>query len=208
MQEQDKMDIEESRDRPHHAHREGSHKNKEKHAIVLDFLPNGYSSDNRPMHMKSPIAQALGKEHFTLLELVPKKGIFLQPYEEVYIGDGKREKVHHIVGKLPISKLTQTAKSELDFAVKDLVEKNEPKFVDFFNKAGPLSTRMHQLELLPGLGKKHMWEIIDERKGDPFKNFDDIKKRVKLMPDPKKAIIKRIMAELEGKEKHLIFVEH
>lgn len=181
---------------------------KEEYAIVLDFLPNGYTSDNRPMHMKTPIAQAIGKEHFTLLELVPKKGIFLQPYEEVYIGEGKREKVHHIVGKMMVEKLTQTAKSELDFVVKDLVEKNSQKFIDFFNSAGPLTTRMHQLELLPGLGKKHMWEILESRKEKPFENFSDIKKRVKLMPDPEKAIIRRIMAELEGKEKHLIFVDH
>lgn len=181
---------------------------KEEHAIVLDYLPNGYHSDKRPMHMKTPIAQALGKEHFTLLELVPKKGIFLQPYEEVYIGEGKREKVHHIVGKLQVEKLTETAKSELDFAVKELVEKNQKRFIDFFNNAGPLTTRMHQLELLPGLGKKHMWEILDARKEKPFESFSDIKKRVNLMPDPEKAIIRRIMAELEGKEKHRIFVEH
>ena len=78
-----------------------NHKKKEETAVVLDFLPNGYPSDTRPMHMKTPIAQAIGKEHFTLLELVPKKGIFLQPYEEVYIGEGKREKIHHITCHLP-----------------------------------------------------------------------------------------------------------
>ncbi|MBW2982229.1 DUF655 domain-containing protein [Candidatus Woesearchaeota archaeon] len=181
---------------------------KEENAIVLDFLPNGYPSDTRPMHMKTPIAQAVGKLHFTLLELVPKKGIFLQPYEEVYIGEGKREKIHHIIGKLPMEKLTSTAKSELDYVIKDLVEKNEKKFIDFFNKAGPLTTRMHQLELLPGLGKKHMWEILEARKEKPFESFKDIKKRVKLMPDPEKAVIKRIISEIQGKEKHLIFVEH
>jgi len=67
---------------------------KEENVIVLDFLPNGYPFDDRPMYMKTPIAQALGKEHFVLLELVPKKGIHLQPFEEVYIGEGKRDKVH------------------------------------------------------------------------------------------------------------------
>jgi len=181
---------------------------KEEVAIVLDFLPNGYSNDSRPMHMKTAIVQGLGKDHFTLLELVPKKGIFLQPYEEIYIGEGKREKIHHISGKLDYDKLTPTARTELEFVIKELVEKSPDGFLDFFNKAGPLTTRMHQLELLPGLGKKHMWEIIEERKDEPFTSFADIKKRVKLMPDPEKVIIKRILAELSGKEKHLIFVEH
>ncbi len=180
---------------------------KEETAIVLDFLQHGYPFDTRPMHRKTPIVQAIGKEHFTLLELVPKKDVFLQPLEEVYIGEGKRDKIHHIVGKLDFEKLTATAKAELEFIIKDIVHKNEKRFVDFFNNAQPLTTRMHQLELLPGLGKKHMWEIIEVRKEKPFESFDDMKKRVKLMPDPEKIIEKRIMKELEGKEKHNIFVD-
>jgi putative nucleotide binding protein len=180
---------------------------REEIAIVLDYLPNGYSDDNRPMHRKTAIVQALGKEHFVLLELVPKKDVFLQPYEEVYIGEGKREKIHHIIGKLPVAKLSPTGKAELEFVVTDIVNKSEDRFIDFFNKAQPLTTRMHQLELLPGLGKKHMWEILAARKDKLFDNFNDLKVRVKLMPDPKKAIIKRIISELTGAEKHWIFVD-
>jgi len=180
---------------------------KEESAIILDFLPNGYHFDERPMYMKTPIAQAMGKEHFVLLELVPKKGIHLQPYEEVYIGEGKRDKVHHIVGKLQKDKLTATAKSELEFAIANIVKKNESRFIDFFNNAQPLSTRMHQLELLPGLGNKHMWQILEVRKEKPFESFDDIRKRVKLIPDPEKVIVKRIVNEISGNEKHRLFTE-
>ena len=180
---------------------------KEETAVVLDFLPNGYPFDKRPSHKKTPIVQALGKERFALLELVPKKEVFVQPYQDVYIGEGKREKIHHIVGKLPLDRLTATAKGELEFVVQDLVDKNESRFVDFFNNSQPLTTRMHQLELLPGLGKKHMWEIIEARKDKEFVNFEDIKKRVRLMPDPKKVIVKRIIEEIGGKEKHRLFVD-
>src|SRR3990167_4629735 len=185
---------------------ERQEKSREEHAIVLDFLPNGYHHDERPMYMKTPIAQAVGKDHFVLLELVPKKGIHLQLFEEVYIGDGKRDKIHHIVGKIMLGKLTATAKSELEFVIKDIITKNGGRFVDFFNKAQPLSTRMHQLELLPGLGKKHMWQIIEARQERPFENFAEIRSRVKLMPDPKVSVVKRILAELEGTEKHRVFV--
>ena len=66
--------------------------------------------------------------------------------------------------------------------------------------------RMHQLELLPGLGKKHMWEVIEARKAKPFTSFEDIKERVKLLPDPKQIIVKRVLAEIEGKEKYKLFV--
>ena len=186
---------------------EKQERTKEEIAIVLDFLPNGYHYDERPMYMKTPIAQAIGKEHFVLLELVPKKGIHLQPYEEVYIGNGKRDKIHHIVGKIILGKLTATANSGLEFVIKDIVKKNEKRFVEFFNKAQPLGTRMHQLELLPGLGKKHMWQIIEAREEKPFESFADLKSRVKLMPDPEKTIIKRILQELEGTEKHKIFID-
>jgi putative nucleotide binding protein len=180
---------------------------RDEYAIVLDFLPHGYPFDRRPVHRKTAIVQAIGKNSFALLELVPKKDVHLQPYAEVYIGEGKREKIHHIVGRLALSKLTGTAKQEVEFVIKDLVKKNEPDFVAFFNKAQPLSTRMHQVELLPGVGKKHMWQIVEERRDEEFASFADIKKRVKLMPDPEKAIIKRILLELEGTEKYNLFVE-
>ena len=179
---------------------------KEEHAIVLDFLQHGYAFDDRPSHQKTSIVQALGIQNFTLLELVPKKDIILQPFEEVYIGDEKRDKIHHIKGRLPFERLTATARSELEPTVGELVAKNESRFVEFFNKAQPLTTRMHQLELLPGLGKKHMWEVIEARKEKPFENFLDVRKRVRLMPDPKTIVMKRIISELEGKEKHRVFV--
>ncbi len=181
---------------------------KEEYAVVLDFLPNGYPFDKTPLHRRSPVVQAIGKEHFVLLELVPKKEAKqMQPGSEVYIGEGKREEIHHILGKLPLQKLTATASGELESTISRIVSENEKKFVDFFNKAQPLSTRMHQLELIPGLGKKHMWEIIQARDEKKFEGFEDIKKRVKLMPDPKKSVIKRIMMELEGiADKHRIFV--
>ena len=179
---------------------------KEDYAIVLDFLPNGYPFDKRPSHKKTAIVQALGEKHFVLLELVPKRDLAMKSQEKVYIGDDKREKIHHINGKLPDDKLTGTAKSELSVAVAKLVGDNEPHFVEFFNNAQPLSTRMHSLELIPGLGKKRMWEILEERKGDPFKDFTDLKKRIPLMPDPQKAVVKRVVEELKGGQKHYIFV--
>jgi putative nucleotide binding protein len=177
---------------------------REEKAIILDFLPHGYPFDQGTM--KSPIAQALGTSHLTILELIPKKEIFLQPNQGVYIGEGKRDEIHHIKGRIPIDRLTATAKSSLAGAVKEVVNEDEAKFVEFFNKAQPLSMRMHQLELLPGLGKKHMWEVLDARRAKPFADFEDLKIRVKLLPDPKQTVIKRILAELEGKEKYKIFV--
>ncbi|MCC7574155.1 DUF655 domain-containing protein [Candidatus Woesearchaeota archaeon] len=179
---------------------------REETAIVLDFLLNGYSYDNSPSHLKTPIVQALGINNFTILELVPRKGIFLQPFETVYVGQSKRDKIHHINGRIPYTKLTSTAKAELEHAVKDIVHKEEKRFIEFFNEAKPLNTRIHTLEFLPGVGKKHMMEIIEERRDKPFSDFKDLKQRVKLIQDPEKLIVKRIVQELEGKEKYNLFV--
>jgi len=178
---------------------------KEEHAIILDFLPHGYPFDTRPMHQKTSIAQAMGKEHFTLLELVPKKGEFLQPHEVVYIGEGKRDKIHHISGKLQLDKLTQTGRSEVEVVVEQLVKDNEQLFIEFFNKAEPLNTRLHQMELLPGIGKRHTEEIVERRSEKPFESFEDIKKRVKLIPNPEKVVVKRIFVELGNEDKHKLF---
>lgn len=179
---------------------------REEIVIVLDFLLNGYATDRTPMHLKTPIVQAIGTNNFTILELVPKKGIHLQPFDKVYIGDEKREQIHHINGKIPYEKLSSTAKSELEPAIRNIVTMNEQRFVEFFNQAQPINTRMHTFELLPGVGKKHMNEIVEQRMEKPFENFEDINARVKLMQDPAKVIVKRILLEIEGNEKHYLFV--
>lgn len=181
---------------------------KEDYAIILDFLPYGYPFDKRPMHVKTPIAQALGKDSLVILELVPKKDCLFELHEEVYIGEGKRDKVHHISGRIPMNKLTETAKTELSYVIEELVKKDQTKFIKFFNEAGPMNTRMHQLELLPGIGKRHMKNIVEARDEKLFENFDDLKNRVKLVPDPEKAIVKRIILELEGNEKHYLFIKN
>jgi len=184
---------------------EERHPIHEENAIVIDFLPNGYPSDTRPSHMKTPIVQAVGITHFVLLELVPKRDVALQPQDKVYIGEGKRDKIHHINGKLQTEKLTSTATAELKYTIERIVRDKEKDFVSFFNNAPPLSTRMHSIELIPGMGKKRMWEILDERKEKPFDSFDDIKKRVKLIPDPFNATVERIYSEITGDEKHKLF---
>ena len=181
-------------------------KKTEEYAIVLDYLKHGYASSGPSHRPAQPIAQAIGKTHLTLLELVPKRDIFLQPNQEVYIGEGKRETIHHIKGRIPFDRLTSTASAELKHIVEKIVIDDETRFVEFFNKAQPLSMRMHQLELLPGLGKKHMWEVLDARKEKPFESFADLRERVKLLPDPKSIIIKRILSETQGKEKYNLFV--
>jgi putative nucleotide binding protein len=174
----------------------------EEYAVVLDYLPQGHHGGEKPVYKREPVAYAIGQEFLTLIELVPRRGVSLESHEKVYIGKDERDKIEYIKKRVEYDDLTSAAKSELPYAIDDIVTKNEAKFVEFFNESQAISTRLHRLELLPGIGKKLMWEIIEERK-DPFKSFDDISKRIKSLPDPKKLIVKRILSELEGGERKL-----
>lgn len=174
---------------------------KDENAIVLDFLPRG-----RAAGKPEPLAQVVGVRYFGLLEVVIKPGITVKTGDKIYIGDEERKEVERIKRRIPANELTTMAKSELPFVVKRIVTENEERYVDFFNKCQSVSTRLHQLELLPGIGKKHMWEIINERKKGPFKSFTDMKKRVKLLPDPVGMIVKRILEEVENEnERYRLF---
>lgn len=184
----------------------------EEYAIVLDYLPHGHPEDERPTYKREPLVLAIGETYLTLIELIPKAGIELKPHDRVYIGKEERDKIEYVKRRINFKNLTAAAKSELPYIIEDIVEKDDAKFIAFFNDAQPISTRLHQLELLPGIGKKLMWEILEERKKRPFESFDDISKRIKSIPDPKKLIIKRIVSELKeedvrlGKGKYKLFV--
>ncbi len=175
---------------------------KEEQAIILDYLPNGYPLERKMM----PIAQAIGKKNLILLELVPRRGVSLQIGEEVYIGEGKRDKIYYILGRLHREKMTESAKTELEEFIKKTVKEREKEFIDFFNKSEAINKRLHQIELLPGFGKKHMQEIIKKRQEKEFESFEDMKKRIQNLPDPEKAIEKRILNELIVFERTNLFV--
>ncbi|MBI5679548.1 MAG: DUF655 domain-containing protein [Methanobacterium sp.] len=183
----------------------------EDYAIILDYLPLGYIKEGMPSYKRKPVAQAVGKEEFTLLELIPKEDVSLEIHQKVYIGSGKRDEIARVNRRLNYDDLTATAKIELNYVIEEIIKAKEDKFVEFFNDAGPISTRLHQLELLPGIGKKHMWDIIKVRKEKAFDSFDDIKQRVPMLADPVKLISKRILLELEitgdktGKRKYVLF---
>jgi len=175
----------------------------EENAIVLDYMPTGKPSAVRTEAM----AQVIGKEFFTLLEVVPKNGVSLNIGEEVYIGKDERKKIELVKGRIAFKDLTSSSLSEIEGAIEDIVNNDLDKYLNFYNTARGISLKRHQLELLPGLGKKHMLDMLNQRDKGKFTSFEDIIKRVKGVPDPKKSVIKRIMEELEDPEdKHFLFV--
>jgi putative nucleotide binding protein len=176
---------------------------KEEYVIILEYLPNGYPLERKML----PIAQAIGEMNLTLLELVPRRGTALEIGEKVYIGEGKRDKIYYILGRLSKEKLTEAAKNQLQEFIKKIVTEQEKKFIEFFNESEAINKRIHQVELLPGFGKKHMKEILKHREEKGFENFEDMKKRIQNLPDPEKAVEKRILQELTEAERYKLFTK-
>ncbi|HHV24177.1 MAG: DUF655 domain-containing protein [Methanosarcina sp.] len=174
-----------------------SSQEREEYAWVLDYLPYGKSVDGIASFQQKPLVQAVGDKKFTLMELVPKNGVVPEIQSRVYIGPGDRNEIDHVKQRIGYSDLTTGANLELPFILEACVRYQEARFVKFFNAAHPITTRLHMLDLLPGIGKKILWAIIDERKKGDFKSFQDIRERIPSLYDPVKVITSRIEEELK-----------
>lgn len=174
---------------------------KDEHIRVLDFLEHGKSGQK-----DEPTAQGIGTEHYNLLEVVMRDEERPKGGEELYIGEGERDRVQYIKDKISYDDLTASAKSEMKYVLQELIEEKEDEFVEFFNEATPVTPRRHAFELLPGIGSKHMQKLLDERDEEEFATLADVKERVPSIPDPKDTLVKRIKEELKGESKRNLFV--
>ena len=179
---------------------------KEEIAWALDYLPYGNPDDSRPIYQRKPLIQAIGDSQFVLMELIPKEDMAPVIPERLYIGEGDREKVDHVKGRLRYLELSNSAHLELLPTIEEIILNDVPRFIKLFNDAYPISTRLHMLELFPGIGKKLMWNILDERKKGTFKDFADLLERVKGLHKPESIIARRIVDELmDDAIKHRIY---
>lgn len=179
---------------------------KEDVAYILDYLPYGRSDDTRPMYRKKPLAQGVGEKHFVLMEMIPKENVMPKTQERVYIWEGDRPVIDHVKRRITFNELTHGAQMELPIMMEKIVLANESRFLSFFNEAYPITTRLHMLELLPGIGKKLMWGIIEEKKKGPFASFKDLVDRVKGLHAPEKLIAHRALDELKDENiKYRVF---
>ncbi len=176
---------------------------REEYARVLDFLSTGKSFSSR----SEPISQLIGEVWFTLLEATPKPGAQMVINERVYIGKEERDKIALIKFRIGYSDLTQTSQGNLKNIVLDIIKSDPQRFVKFFNTSGPLNIREHSLELLPGIGKKHLQSILAKRKEKQFESFEDLTARVALLQDPAEIIAQRVLQELQGNERFYLFTK-
>jgi len=161
-------------------------------AVVLDYLPHGRTEDDRPQYQKQPLVYALDVADFRLYEVVVEDPDFTIG-DRVALDDAPGVERFH---EVEYGDLSGGAQSELDYAVEDLVAAEEERFVDFYNDAQPITLRLHQLNLLPGIGKKLRNAILDERKRRPFEGFEDLEARVSGLHGPDEVLVERILEEV------------
>ena len=162
----------------------------EDYVYVLDYLPKGRG--DVPPFKRRPIVYGLGENQFTLLELIPKNNATFSTGDRIYVGKDaeKRQKIEKIKGRVNYEDLTSTAHGELPYIILEVVHNMEERFIRFFNEASAISTRYHVLELLPGLGKTMMREILDERRKKLFSSYKEMQERIDFLRYPDKLIAK------------------
>ena len=178
---------------------------KFREVVILDILIHGHLEEDKPSWAKKSIAQVLTFPDFVLYEIRINKNSDLQvqeqkTYEEFLIED----KVREVLSKIDYNKLTSTSKALILPILETEVLKFEEEFINFFNNSTSITPRMHALKLLPGIGQKHMWEILETRERQKFVTFQDISDRTSIST-PSKLIAQRIIKELQRDVKYYLF---
>lgn len=175
---------------------------RERVVYVLDYMREGNPLDKHKFHRDKPLIQAIGEDYFLLLELTLRSfNLNFSPEQRIDLESEQEVKVD---GHIVYEDLTSLSKENLPRVVQKIVREKERAFVEFFNKAEPLTLKLHALELLPNIGKKTLRVILEERKKKPFESFKDIEDRVGVK-DIVSIIVERIINEVKGEEKYYLF---
>jgi|TARA_B100000959_G_scaffold120690_1_gene126820 putative nucleotide binding protein len=176
----------------------------EEYAFVLDYDTRGKSLTVRGKD--GIIITAIGEDRLTLLEVLGVPNSTFEVGEKIYIGKEGRTKILSVLGKMDYEKISSSAQSELETVVENIVTINESRFVDYLNKAQPLTPRIHALELIPGIGKTYMKIMLEEREQKKFESYQDLQERVGFK-EPVKHISQRILDEITGESRMNLFVK-
>jgi putative nucleotide binding protein len=176
----------------------------EEYAFVLDYNTRGKSLTVRGKD--GIIITAIGEDRLTLLEVLGVPNSTFEVGEKIYIGKEGRTKILSVLGKMDYEKISSSAQSELETVVENIVTINESRFVDYLNKAQPLTPRIHALELIPGIGKTYMKIMLEEREQKKFESYQDLQERVGFK-EPVKHISQRILDEITGESRMNLFVK-
>ena len=173
---------------------------------LLDILQHG--GVDKARHSWDPIAQIISFPDFKMYEVTLNKNKITElKLEEKYPFDIGQDALFIKVNTLlEHDKLTPASARSLHSVIRFYVTAHEERFINFVNKVGPITIKRHYLEVLPGIGKKLMNEIIAQRTVKEFETYEEVHTRVPGFK-PIDVITKRIIEELENDDvKHRLFV--
>jgi putative nucleotide binding protein len=165
--------------------------------IILDLLLHGHPEEDKPSWSKTPLAQVITFPDFVLYEVKINRDSDIKVQEKnTYEAFLKQNKLKDVLKKIDYDDLTNTSKALIQPILEQEVMNYEEEFINFFNNSTAITPRMHALKLLPGVGQKHMWEILEARNRQKFTTFQDISDRTSIS-HPARLIAQRIIKELE-----------
>jgi len=168
-------------------------------------LAHGHVSEDRPSWAKTPLVQCITLPDFVLYEVKTDKYKSPEVQEKkTYEEFTEQGKLKDVLKKINYEELTATSKALILPMLEKEVLNFEEEFINFFNNSTSITPRMHALKLLPGIGKKHMWEILEARQRQKFTTFQDISDRTSLS-HPTKQVALRIIKELQRDVKYYLF---
>ena len=179
---------------------------REREVVILDLLPHGHIEDQKPSWTRSPLAQVLTFPDFVLYEVKFNRDSDIKVQDKnTFEHFNEKKKLGEVLRKIDFNDLTNTSKALIQNIMEKEVLAYEEMFTNFFNNSTSITPRLHALKLIPGIGSKHMWEIIKARDRQKFMTFQDISDRTSLS-SPAKQIALRIIKELQRENiKYFLF---
>ncbi len=173
-------------------------------SFVIDFYPHGKTLSRRDSGSYNPVAVVITSDFFDFYDVRLAMGTPIK-IEDRLVLTSRNPKIK----KLFMTKYSQLSSSALDNlpnTVRKIVNTSETRFIKFLNESHPLTSQMHQLQLLPGIGQKRMWAILEARKLTKFSSFEDFAKRSGIS-DPIAIFVNRILQEIENSPKYRLFTK-
>ncbi len=174
---------------------------------LLDILQHG--GVDKAGHSWNPISQVIEVPSFNLYEVYLNKSKIqqLKLQQKIQVTGREDSPLGRPNKRLKYEQLTHASMQTLGLVLEQYVLENEARFIKFVNNVGPITIKRHYLEVLPGVGKKLMNEILENRHRKPFESFEELNSRISGFK-PKEVFVKRIIEELEDQEmKHYLFVK-
>ncbi|MBY9006301.1 MAG: DUF655 domain-containing protein [Candidatus Lokiarchaeota archaeon] len=170
---------------------------KERDVVILDLLPHGHIRDEKPSWARNPLAQVISFPDFVLYEVKYNRESEIKVQDKnTFEYFNEKRKLNEVLRKIDFKDLTNTSKALIQTIIENEIIETEELFINFFNNSTSITPRLHALKLIPGIGTKHMWELLNARERQKFMTYQDIADRTSLS-SPVKQLTLRIIKELQ-----------